>query len=82
MLTRVEILWNMVKKYHWEKRWKKLSAEEQKILVDFITKHEGDRKSDFEIAVNRLFLDKKEKPKNWTLVCEILCNVNSIFKWE
>lgn len=74
--TRFVHLKEMIKEYHWQKRWSKLKTTEQDIVTRYLIDKQSLTKSLFEIGINRLFLDQ-EKPKNWTLILEILSNVNS-----
>lgn len=59
------------------KLYNKLKKEEILICYKFIKTNELLNQSDFEIAINRMFLDNKNKPKNYTLILELLSCANS-----
>jgi hypothetical protein len=61
-----------------KKSFNRLSAKEKQIAVDFIIAHDFLDKPNFELAVNRMFLEK-ERTKNWTIISELLSCVNSAF---
>lgn len=54
----------------------KLKAEDRRIAEEFIASHDGLDQGAFEMAVNRMFLDKP-KPKRFGEILELLtcCNV-------
>lgn len=56
--------------------YKKLTADDLNLCIDFINQNWELDKNDFEKKVNRLFLDK-EKTKNWKLITELLICANS-----
>lgn len=60
-----------------EKLFKKLKKDDIKIIKNFIDDNIDTDKNSFELKLNRFFLDKKDKPKNWLLILEILSNHNS-----
>lgn len=62
----------------WLKRvFNKLSKNEKDLAVAFITQNDGLNKGEFELRVNRMFMDVKDKPKNWTAVLELITCANS-----
>lgn len=76
--TRSIILTELISKYHWQKLWDRLSGAEQDTVYEFIYLHNSLDKGQFEHALNRRVLDKSHlRTKNWTIVDEILCNVNT-----
>jgi hypothetical protein len=58
------------------KAFKKLSKAERDIATDFIKTNDYLGKYDFELAINRMFIDK-EKPKNFSIILELLACLNS-----
>lgn len=50
----------------------KLSTSEKEIMRHFIIDSFDLDKNEFIYSVNRMFLDKTDKPKNWSLIMEIL----------
>ena len=55
---------------------RKLNRSEHSLCVAFLVEHEKLDKGAFEMAVNRMFLDKMERPKNWTLIADLLTAAN------
>lgn len=58
------------------KSYKNIDDKSKTLCLDFITKNDHLSKGDFELAINRMFLDKN-KPKDWKLICELLSCANS-----
>lgn len=58
-----------------KKSYKKLNVEELQIAENFITKNATTKKDEFELAVNRMFLNQS-KTKHWSIIVELLscCN--------
>lgn len=54
----------------------KLSEAEFDQCVDFIEEHDHLDHLQFERKINRLFLDREHKPKNWTIIQELLMVAN------
>lgn len=61
---------------HYGKLFKRLAGDEVAEILDFIGKHEHFNKAEFEFAVNRMHLDQPNKPKNWTIIQELLLVAN------
>ena len=59
-----------------KKSYAKLAQNERDMAENFILNHNNLDKGEFEFAVNRMFLDRP-KPKNWTIILEMLANSNS-----
>jgi len=60
-------------KHAWFKRvWKKLNDTDIEFSLNWIREHDHLNKSEFEFAVNRMFLDAKDKPKRWVEISELL----------
>lgn len=57
--------------------FKKLTAEERQIAEDFIRENDALDKGAFELRINRMFLDRLEKPKHWKEILELLTCANS-----
>lgn len=78
-MTRTNIF-KTYKSHAWFKKlFKKLHKEEVKLCLFFLQSNAGLSKGDFERAVNRLFLDNKDKPTNWPIISELLTCANSAF---
>ena len=58
------------------KAYRRLSPGELEIMASFIADNDHLDKGRFELAVNRMFLDKP-KPKNFTIILELLTCCNS-----
>lgn len=56
----------------------KLSASDKDMITKFIAEKDHLTKADFEFAINRIFLDKKDKPKKYKEILDVLCCVNSM----
>ncbi len=59
-----------------KKPYAKLKLGDRAAVFYFIQKNAALSKGDFEKAINRMFLDK-DKPKNWTVILELLTCANS-----
>jgi dsRNA-specific ribonuclease len=57
------------------KAFKKLKAEELAMARAFLAENEALDQGAFELKINRMFLDKP-KPRNFTIILELLCNSN------
>lgn len=55
----------------------KLKQADDSFCLDFIKQNEHLSKDDFEKKVNRVFIDKSDKPKNWKIILEILTCINT-----
>lgn len=74
---RIEIF-NELKNHAWlGKQYKKLTKNDIKLATVFIKEKNHLSKNDFELAVNRMFLDNSNKPKNWKIISELLCCTNT-----
>lgn len=61
----------------WLKRlYKKLGPNELSMCTTFIAVHEGVSADVFEMAVNRMFIDKP-KTRNWRVIMELLSCANT-----
>lgn len=58
-----------------DRLYARLSSEELQTCHRFIDEHDALDRSEFEMRVNRMFLDKP-KPKNWTVIAELLTVAN------
>jgi hypothetical protein len=54
----------------------KLSEAEFDSCVAFIEDNDHLAHLEFEYAINRMFLDRKDKPKNWIIIQELLMVAN------
>ena len=54
----------------------RLNAQEEQECLQFIEANKNLNKSDFEHTLNRFFVDRKDKPKNWKIMLELLCCSN------
>jgi len=54
----------------------KLTDDEKRLATDFITANDSLNKSQFEMAVNRMFIDQKNKPKRYAIILELLSCAN------
>lgn len=58
------------------KNVKKLNKIDLIFITNFIETNNDLSKNDFEMAVNRIFINK-ERPKNWCIILELLSCINS-----
>lgn len=56
---------------------RQLKKNEIEIVNSFIDEYSELNSDDFELKINRYFLDTKEKPKRFTLIQEILSVLNT-----
>lgn len=77
-MTRLHIFRELKNDAFFGKFFKKLSTEEIRICEEFIANN-SQSVSDFEYALNRLFLDK-EKPRHWKEILELLLSANIRFR--
>lgn len=74
-MTRAE-RWAALASHPWHaKRLAKLRPPERAFAESFIAAHGGASADDWQLRVNRLFLDDPQKPKNWTLIIDLLANI-------
>lgn len=66
-----------IKTPYYDKHLRSLNLEEISIIERFLSAKIALNPDQFEMEINRLFLDKKEKIKKWTLVCELLSAFNT-----
>jgi len=62
---------NLIKHPWFSKLYVKLTEKELVFCRNFLDNHETLDNGNFEMAINRLFLEK-DKPKNWKVICELL----------
>lgn len=73
-----EQVFNSYETHPWLKRlYKRLSLTDRAFCVSFIRSNEKLDKGEFEYAVNRMFLDRVDVPKNWGPILELLMSANS-----
>ena len=66
-----------LKTHAWFNRvYKKLNAADIKFCEEYLNNNKHLDKNEFEFKVVRIFLDNPNKPKNWTLIQELLANSN------
>lgn len=75
-MTRLEKFEALADHPWYGRMWKKLSSSERTCAVHFLVENENASKDEFEIRINRLFLDR-EKSKNADLIVELLSVSNS-----
>lgn len=56
--------------------WSQLKTEGQAAVVHFIQRNDHLDAGEFEKKAQRLFLDVPQKPRNWSLINQVLVNVN------
>lgn len=77
MKSRIEIF-HAYKNHAWlHKVYDRLSKSDIQICEEFIQSHDHLPKGEFEYAINRMFLDKPNKPKNYPMILEMLTCTNS-----
>lgn len=60
-----------------KKAYAKLKRDELELARKIIRDNAHLSKGDFELMTNRLFLGQTDKPKNWTVISELLCCANT-----
>jgi len=63
---------------HYFKLLARLTINEKLIVIEFFQENRNLDKNLFEYKINRMFIDRIEKPKNWSIIMEVLSIVNSI----
>lgn len=59
-------------------KYRLLKTKSLELFHIFLEKNWHKNKNDFEFNVNRYFIDQKDKPKDWTMVCELLSVINNM----
>lgn len=78
MISKRLSVFNSYETHGWLcKAFRKLNGAELQIARDFIDLNQHLSVGEFEICANRLFLDRPERPKNWTVILELLVACNS-----
>lgn len=78
MSSAREIKFESLAAHPWlKKSFGKLSISELVLSRAFLAEGRHLDQAAFEKAVNRMFLDCPQKPKNWAVIMELLCNSNS-----
>lgn len=71
------IKFNSFSTHPWLSRlFNKLKKEDIDFAIKFLTNESSKSRSDFELAVNRIFLDR-DKPRAWKEITELLISSNS-----
>lgn len=65
-----------------KKGFLRLSKDEIAFCLNFIKENENSDPDTFEFKINRIFMDKAEKSKNWKIITELLSASNSLFKMK
>ncbi len=76
-MTRREALGTLMQQYPYKKSFKKLADREFLLIEAFMVVNSDLNHIEFEYKVNRMFLDYKDKPKNWVIIQELLVASNS-----
>lgn len=58
--------------------FKRLTVMDIRACLEFLKLHEGKNIDEFEYLVNRMFLDKPDRPKNSGIIQELLSCANKI----
>lgn len=74
---RIDQFKNLANHAYYGKSIKKLKSVDFDIIYQFISENDHFNKNDFASAVNRMFINR-EKPKNFTLIMELLDVTNAI----
>lgn len=61
----------------YQKHFKKLSKIDVEFCEEFLAHSSDLNRDDYANKINRLFLDKTDKPKNWTVIWELLSVSNT-----
>lgn len=78
MVTELQEAFLRLSDHAWlGKSYNKLTPEDERLCLDFIKANGYLDKDGFDKAVNRMFLDKVDKPKNWKIICELLSCANT-----
>ena len=77
-MTRTEALKNMETRYPYANLFKKLKAACRAEMQENLNKLDNLGHLEFEYAVNRLYLNKDNKPKNWKIICDLLVTANAM----
>lgn len=70
-MARLQNFRNLETHPWFSKLLKRLTKKEVLLAEAFIMENEDLNRGDFDLKMNRLFLDK-EKPKNWAIILELL----------
>lgn len=76
MKTRLDALEELKTDAWYGRCISKLKKIELEICETFIKNNDGLDRGQFEMAVNRMFIHVKDKPKQWTMISEILAVAN------
>lgn len=75
-MSRMELFKTLESDAWFHRLWKRLKPAEIAICEEFIRSHDHLGIGAFEMAVNRMFIDKA-KPKNYPIILELLTITNS-----
>lgn len=76
-MNRIDVMQDFFLQGHYQKVSKKLTEAEFDLVVAFVEENESLGHLEFEYAVNRMFLNVANKPRNWVIVTEILMALNT-----
>ncbi len=62
---------------HHKKTLGKLGSSDRDVMLKFIKENATLSRDDFEMKVNRLFIDQTDKPPKWAYIMELLSIMNS-----
>ena len=81
-MTRLEALKIKSGELYYRKLALKLTESEYDQVVQFIEDNDHLGHLEFEYAINRMFLDMPNKPKNWGVIMELImaCNTAANFR--
>jgi hypothetical protein len=79
-MTRREAFTSLAYHPMYRSGYGRLSTQELALCSDFMLRHEADGANEFGAAVNRMFLDVPEKPKNKAMIQDLLTAANTIAK--
>lgn len=81
-MNRIEAIESAFNHPFLKKGFIKLKKDEIEFCFSFIKENMDIDADKFEFKINRIFLDKEIKPKNWKIITELLSCSNTIYKTQ
>lgn len=77
-MKRIEKFHSLKNHAHYARYYTALKQKDIALISEFISENETLKKDEFEMKMNRFFLELKDRPKNWAMLSELLMIANNV----
>lgn len=77
-MKRIDKFHSLKNHAHYSRYYTALKQRDIALISKFISENETLDKANFEMKMNRFFLELKDRPKNWAILSELLMIANNV----